>query len=404
MAGWIKVILLLVALATGSGVIAGEKTTRPPQWPISLDETTGAVFEAVGLRALGHARLQDGVISLNTGGDGIELSPGQLERFVVELDLEKPESDQSLQLRFLATDGSEIFTARVQGGGGVVINGTEWTPRDFSSEVRARFLFAVDQKVRRAAVLVQYATASEQKKSFGESDFVSYLPQAPIERVQLIAEGDGGITIRELNVFRPDLASIGDSTCQGGQGYAPIPTLTQGPRSWSFQYNLEKQIDPPWRVTNLGFSGHRISSMKQHVERAEKLGARVCIAVIGVNSVTMKKLSDEEICRQYEEWVRYAVSKGLHPVCCTMFPKSYGKDSAAQAQYDMLNAWIRKNVPQLGGEVIELHDQMVGSDGITTPRELTSDGHHPNPEGYRKAAGIIRSGLDPVLKSIALPQ
>ncbi len=190
------------------------------------------------------------------------------------------------------------------------------------------------------------------------------------------------------------IVGIGDSTTAGAPGFrSPIeaPPEGQGNEQSQYAYWMMRR-HPDWDVLNRGVNGERSDQILARFARdvvSER--PRFAVVLAGVNDIYQGFPADFTE-RGLAEMYNMALKASITPVVCSVLP--YNTMGAREAQtMKGLNGWIVATSEKLS---IPLSDTNKAVSDPEDPDRLasSSDGLHPDVDGYRKMAVAISKVLE----------
>jgi lysophospholipase L1-like esterase len=187
---------------------------------------------------------------------------------------------------------------------------------------------------------------------------------------------------------------LGDSTTAGTPLFkSPIeaPPDGEGDERSQFAYWL-RQARPSWTVLNRGVNGERTDQIAARFDRdvlAHDPDAVVILA--GVNDVYQGR-SAESVTSALERMYARAREHGIAVIAATIVP--YNTATADQnARMHAVNDWIATTAARLG---LGFADTRAAAADPANPDRLAGspDDLHPDIEGYRRMADVIRAAID----------
>lgn len=190
------------------------------------------------------------------------------------------------------------------------------------------------------------------------------------------------------------LVALGDSTTAGTPGFrSPLeaPPHGSGNEQSQYIYWIMKR-HPEWKVLNRGVAGERSDQILKRFDR-DVLPHRPdgLIVLAGVNDL-VQGYPIQHIQRNLAAIYRRTAKENIRLIVCTILPYN----SASQEIYRNLikiNKWIRDYAAQ---HKTGFCDTFRAVEDPKNPGNLagTSDGLHPDPEGYRRIGEALTEVLE----------
>ncbi len=190
------------------------------------------------------------------------------------------------------------------------------------------------------------------------------------------------------------IVALGDSTTAGTPGFqspAEVPPSGSGNEQSQYAYWITRR-HPQWRVLNRGVNGERSDQiLRRFKSDVVSFKPQVVIVLAGVNDLYQGHPADrvkDRLKRIYEE----GLQEKIRVLACTILPYN-GADPAVQARMREVNGWIREYARERG---FGFCDTFKILEDPNHPGNLvsTSDGLHPDAEGYRKMGEAIADYLE----------
>lgn len=180
----------------------------------------------------------------------------------------------------------------------------------------------------------------------------------------------------------PEILMLGNSITHywGGE---PASNIARGKQNWSTLFKGKK-------VRNLGFGWDRIENGLWRIYHGELDGydAQKVFLLLGTNNLGQN--TNEEIVNGIMELASAAQQyqpKAIIYVCGIM-PRAKMEKRIA-----ILNAALKNRVLEAGLKFVDLTSRMVKEDG-TLRSDLFIDGLHPNEEGYKEEARMLKTAIN----------
>ncbi len=198
--------------------------------------------------------------------------------------------------------------------------------------------------------------------------------------------------------------AMGDSLSEGFSDWG------QGDRSIGFAYilaGLLRTAAPDMEWTNLGTSGARTADvLRVQLPQAVRLKPDLITLIAGANDVTVT--APEEFRRSYAELVgRLSSDVGgiiaiaTLPDFAHLLPQQYASFRGGLSdRVHTFNRIIGETAGRHGVLLVDLHTSRESED----PRNLSTDGFHPNARGYRAMARAFAERLNQEGFDLSLPE
>ncbi len=178
---------------------------------------------------------------------------------------------------------------------------------------------------------------------------------------------------------------------------------------------LGDSITDGWRLNqyftgkpylNRGISGQITGQMLGRMKAdVIDLGPRAIVVLGGTNDLA-RGVPDATIRNNLEMIGTLAEAAGIAPILASILPvNDYHKErnprflrtqSRSPARVSALNRWMAGLCKSKGWSFVDYHSAMIDTDG-RLQIELSDDGLHPNPEGYKVMAPLVQKALDSVI-------
>ena len=175
---------------------------------------------------------------------------------------------------------------------------------------------------------------------------------------------------------------------------------------------LGDSITDGWRLNqyftgkpylNRGISGQITGQMLGRMKAdAIDLGPRALILLGGTNDLA-RGVPDATIRNNLETIGMLAEAAGIAPVLASILPvhdylqernpRFLRTPARSPARIAALNRWMAALCKSKGWMFVDYHSAMIDSDG-RLQIELSDDGLHPNPEGYKVMAPLVQQAID----------
>lgn len=175
---------------------------------------------------------------------------------------------------------------------------------------------------------------------------------------------------------------------------------------------LGDSITDGWRLNqyftgkpylNRGISGQITGQMLGRAKAdVIDLGPRALVVLGGTNDLA-RGVPDATIRNNLEAIGTLAEAAGLAPILASILPvNDYHKErnprflrtqARSPARISALNRWMAALCRSKGWSFVDYHSAMIDSDG-RLKIELSDDGLHPNPEGYKVMAPLVQKAVD----------
>ncbi len=188
--------------------------------------------------------------------------------------------------------------------------------------------------------------------------------------------------------------AIGDSLTEG------IWDWGQGDRHAGFAYLLADQLrqqEPGLEFHNLGAGGARTADvLQQQVSQAIQLKPDILTVLVGANDVPV---TPEPLFRQqYDQMIERINGKvtglvlvGNIPNAAQLLPEQWASyQSLLAARVQVMNTIIMQATQRHGIPLVDLYSHPATAD----LRNVSKDGLHPNPQGYRHLAQAFADVLN----------
>lgn len=195
------------------------------------------------------------------------------------------------------------------------------------------------------------------------------------------------------------IVALGDSTTAGTPGFrSPREDPPEGsgdPESQYAYWILERH--PEWRVLNRGIAGERSDQILKRFESdVSAENPDIVIILAGVNDL-YQGYPPEWIESELDRMYQLAAGAGIQVVACSILPYD-GAGPTVLASMREVNEWIRTRSAELG---LAYCDTYRAVEDPSRPGKLsgTTDGFHPDVEGYRKIGEAITETLEKLAPS-----
>lgn len=178
---------------------------------------------------------------------------------------------------------------------------------------------------------------------------------------------------------------------------------------------LGDSITDGWRLNqyftgkpylNRGISGQITGQMLGRMKAdVIDLGPRAIVVLGGTNDLA-RGVPDATIRNNLETIGMLAEAAGIAPILASILPvNDYHKErnprffrtqARSPARISELNRWMAALCKSKGWSFVDYHSAMIDSDG-RLKIELSGDGLHPNPEGYKVMAPLVQTAVDAVI-------
>lgn len=176
----------------------------------------------------------------------------------------------------------------------------------------------------------------------------------------------------------PATVFVGDSITAGWRGHRaqrPFPTLSQS-------FGMQKYF-PLRRYVNRGVSHQTCADVQAHFESdiASVPIVHTVHILCGVNDLTWAETPESVIESEIGQMIQVARARQITVIVGTLTPVRPPLRSDTNDKICRLNNWIRSQARD-GVLIADYGQAFTGSDG-EMPADLTNDGLHPNPAGYK---------------------
>ena len=194
------------------------------------------------------------------------------------------------------------------------------------------------------------------------------------------------------------IVCLGDSTTAGTPLFkSPVeaPPDGEGDERSQFAYWL-RRAHPDWRVLNCGVNGERSDEIAARFDRDVLPHAPdVVVIIAGVNDV-YQGLGAAHVTTQLGAMYDRARQAGIAVVAGTIVP--YNTATPDQnARMRAINAWIRDTAARRAGIWFAETRQAAADPADTDRLAASSDGLHPDIDGYRRMADALAPAIEQVL-------
>ncbi|NQW05352.1 MAG: hypothetical protein HQ485_15205 [Acidobacteria bacterium] len=196
------------------------------------------------------------------------------------------------------------------------------------------------------------------------------------------------------------IVALGDSTTAGTPQFkSPLeaPPDGAGHRESQFSYWLMR-AHPGWTVLNRGVNGERSDEIAARFDRdVVAVKPSVVIIIAGVNDVYQGRPASH-VTAQLRAMYDRAAAAGIPVVAGSIVPFNTATDEQ-NARMHTINAWIEAEAA--GDTHIGFVDTRSATAAADNADRLAGspDGLHPDVDGYRKMADVIRTTIEAVLES-----
>ena len=190
------------------------------------------------------------------------------------------------------------------------------------------------------------------------------------------------------------LVALGDSTTAGSPAFQSpreFPPEGRGDPRSQYAYWIHER-HPEWRLVNQGVSGERSDQiLKRFKKDVSDLKPDVVIVLAGVNDL-YQGYETSWVLRNLESIYQEARHEGIRVLVCTILPVDRSTASLKRKIREV-NEWIKHFSQDQG---LGFCDTFQALQHPKKPGSLfsTSDGFHPDVEGYRKMARVISNALE----------
>jgi lysophospholipase L1-like esterase len=193
------------------------------------------------------------------------------------------------------------------------------------------------------------------------------------------------------------IVALGDSTTAGTPLFkSPVeaPPAGEGDETSQFAYWL-MQASPSWQVLNRGVNGERADQIRARWDRDVAAVSPAAVVIIaGVNDVYQGR-EPAQVIRELRAMYDLAALAGIPVVAGSIVP--YDTATFEQnANMRAINAWIRAEAARDPNVVFADTRAAVARDDHPDKLRASSDGLHPDVDGYRRMA----DALAPAIKSL----
>jgi lysophospholipase L1-like esterase len=200
------------------------------------------------------------------------------------------------------------------------------------------------------------------------------------------------------------IVCLGDSTTAGTPLFkSPVeaPPGGEGDERSQFAYWL-RQARPDWRVVNCGVNGERSDEIASRFDRdVLARSPDVVVIIAGVNDVYQGR-SVEHVTRQLEAMYDRARAAELPVVAGTIVP--YNTATPQQnASMHAINAWIAATAAARPGLWVADTRAAVAAPAEPDRLAASPDGLHPDVDGYRRMAEVLRPAIETAKAGAAGP-
>jgi lysophospholipase L1-like esterase len=151
------------------------------------------------------------------------------------------------------------------------------------------------------------------------------------------------------------------------------------------------RADPWLEIRNCGIYGQRTDEIAARLEECAR-GADVLIVQGGINDIVQGR-DVETAAANLRAMVRRGEELGLHVALADVLPWNNGWPDA-DPEIRKLNALIGEIARDENVPLLPFHDTLEDRDRPGRMREeWTHEGDHPNEEGYKRLAEVVRGGV-----------
>jgi len=142
-------------------------------------------------------------------------------------------------------------------------------------------------------------------------------------------------------------------------------------------------------VLNRGIYSDTTVGLMNRIERnCNNLNIYKCFIMIGYNDLKYRR--DEEIAKNYEKIVKALKADNIYVLSILPVGRKFEKHAR---RIPGLNLRLREIAERNGRVYVDVYEKLVGESGFIKS-EFTSDGVHPNGNGYAKIAKVVRNYAD----------
>jgi lysophospholipase L1-like esterase len=194
------------------------------------------------------------------------------------------------------------------------------------------------------------------------------------------------------------IVALGDSTTAGTPLFkSPVerPPHGEGDETSQFAYWLMR-AQPHWQVLNRGVNGERTDQIRARWQRDVAAAAPAAVVIIaGVNDVYQGR-SVAQVTRELRAMYDLAAAASIPVVAGSVVP--YNTATAEQnARMRAINAWIRAEAERDARIVFADTRAAVARDDDPDSLRSSPDGLHPDADGYRRMAEVLRPAIEAAL-------